>query len=205
MCQSGDLRMLTFKLTHYRIAAWEAIVSAPRYTVGMSEPTDHPAANSPEQLMAECGVRRLRRSGPGGQHRNKVETAISLHHLPTGVRAEANERRSQAQNHTLALFRLRVNLALEVRRPCGPDYVRSLLWQSRCGGRVLNVSASHEDFPTLLAEALDVLAALEADMKRAATALGCTSSQLVRFLKLDPHALTLVNRWRRDRQMRALR
>ena len=58
-------------------------------------------------MIAECNVRRLRRSGPGGQHRNKVETAVSLHHLPTGVSAEASERRSQAQNHAMALFRLR--------------------------------------------------------------------------------------------------
>ena len=170
----------------------------------MSEPCYHPAASGPEQLWAECDVRRLRRSGPGGQHRNKVETAISLRHLPTGVQAEANERRSQAQNRSLALFRLRVNLALEVRRPCGPDSSPSPLWQSRCGGG-LKASAAHDDFPTLLAEALDVLAALDADPKRAAAALGCTPSQLVRLLKLDSRALALVNRWRRDRQMHALR
>jgi hypothetical protein len=128
----------------------------------MSELGNHPAASSPEQLWAECDVRRLRRSGPGGQHRNKVETAISLHHLPTGARAEASERRSQAQNRSVAFFRLRVNLALEVRRPCGSDYVPSTLRQSRSGGG-LKVSASHDDFPALLAEALDVLAALDAE------------------------------------------
>ena len=118
--------------------------------------------------------------------------------------AEASERRSQAQNQTQALFRLRVNLALEVRRPCGPDYVPSPLWQSRCGGG-LKVSASHNDFPALLAEALDVLAALDADPKRAAAMLCCTPSQLIRLLKLDPRALALVNGWRRERQMHALR
>ncbi len=170
----------------------------------MPQPNDHPSVSSPEQLLAECDVRRLRRSGPGGQHRNKVETAIRLHHLPTGVRAEASERRSQAQNQSLALFRLRVNLALEVRRPCGPDYVPSHLWQSRCGGG-LKVSASSDDFPALLAEALDVLAALNADPKPAATVLGCTPSQLVRLLKLDPRALTLVNRWRGEDQLHPLR
>ena len=170
----------------------------------MSKPSDHPATVSPGQLLAECDVRRVRRSGPGGQHRNKVETAISLHHLPTGVRAEASERRSQAQNQTQALFRLRVNLALEVRRPCGPDYVPSPLWQSRCSGG-LKVSASNDDFPALLAEALDVLAASDADPKRAATALNSTPSQLIRLLKLDPRALALVNGWRREGQMHALR
>ena len=170
----------------------------------MSEPSDHPATASAEQLIAECEVRRLRRSGPGGQHRNKVETAINLHHLPTGVRAEASERRSQAQNQTQAVFRLRVNLALEVRRSCGPDYVPSPLWQSRRGGG-LKASASNDDFPALLAEALDVLAALDADPKPAAAVLSCTPSQLIRLLKLDPRALALVNGWRRERQMHALR
>jgi hypothetical protein len=169
------------------------------------KPNDHPAASSPEQILAECEVRRLRRSGPGGQHRNKVETAIGLHHLPTGVRAEASERRSQAQNQSVALFRLRLNLALEIRRACGPDYVPSPLWQSRCGGGVLKLSAEHDDFPSLLAEAIDVLTACEADPKRAAAVLGCTPSQLVRLLKLEPRALALANRWRRERQMHALR
>ncbi|MGA2069277.1 MAG: peptide chain release factor-like protein [Thermoguttaceae bacterium] len=169
----------------------------------MPEPCGHPAAASAKRLIAECDVRRLRRSGPGGQHRNKVETAVSLCHVPTGVHAEAGERRSQAQNRSVALFRLRMNLALEVRRPCGSDYVPSTLWQSRCGGG-LKVSASHVDFPALLAELLDVLAAFDADPKRAAAVLGCTPSHLVRLLKLDPRALLLVNRWRGECGMHAL-
>lgn len=135
---------------------------------------------------------------------NDWPTWASLRHLPTDVQAEASERRSQAQNRSLALFRLRVNLALEVRRPCGPDYSPSPLWQSRCGGG-LEPSASRDDFPSLLAEALDVLAACDADPKRAAAVLSCTPSQLVRLLKLDPRALALVNHWPRDRQMHALR
>ena len=171
----------------------------------MSEPGDHPAAAGAEQLIAECEVRRLRRSGPGGQHRNKVETAVSLRHLPTGVRAEASERRSQAQNRSAALFRLRVNLALEVRRNRGPQHVPSPLWRSRCGGGTLKLSAGHDDFPTLLAEVLDVLAAAGADPKRAAALLACTPSQLIRLLKLDPRALALVNQWRRVRHVHALR
>jgi hypothetical protein len=175
------------------------------YTETMSQPCNHPAASNPEQLWAECEVRRLRRSGPGGQHRNKVETAVNLRHQPTGVRAEANERRSQAQNRSLALFRLRVNLALEVRLPCAPDHAPSPLWQSRCRGGALTISPVHDDFPALLAEVLDVLAALDADPKRAAGVLGCTPSQLVGLLKLDRRALILVNRWRGEHKLRCLR
>lgn len=170
----------------------------------MSQPYDHPAACDAEQLWGECEVRRLRRSGPGGQHRNKVETAISLLHRSTGVRSEASERRSQAQNRSVALFRLRVNMALEIRRACGSDFAPSLLWQSRCSGGRLKVSATHDDFPSLLAEALDVLAAHDAEPKSAATILNCTSSQLVRLLKLEPNALLLVNHWRTDRGLHAI-
>ena len=89
----------------------------------------HPAALPPEKILAQCEARRLRRSGPGGQHRNKVETAVALLHKPSGVKAEASERRSQAENRAVALFRLRVNLALEVRRPVETGIAPSSLWQ----------------------------------------------------------------------------
>ena len=171
----------------------------------MPQSYEHPAVCDSEHLWEECEVRQLRRSGPGGQHRNKVQTAISLRHLPTGVRAEASEHRNQSQNRSAALFRLRVNLALQVRCPCGSDHVPSPLWQSRCGGGLLKVSGSHDDFPSVLAEALDVLAASNADPKQAAAALRCTPSQLIRLVRLNPRALVLVNQWRTERQLHALR
>ena len=49
--------------------------------------------------------------GPGGQHRNKTSTGIRLKHRPSGVRVQATERRSRAQNLTVAWERLRARLA----------------------------------------------------------------------------------------------
>ncbi len=169
------------------------------------EPIDsHPAALSAKQLLAQCTVERLRRSGPGGQHRNKVETAVRLVHRPTRVRAEASQRRSQAENRGAAIASLRINLALEVRRPWSAEVGPSSRWRSRCGGGRLNVSAAHEDFPALLAEALDSVTALEQDVARAAAVLGCTASQLIRLLKKEPRALAQVNQSRRQRGLHAL-
>src|SRR5207248_3517036 len=47
-----------------------------------------------------------RSSGPGGQHVNKVSTAVTLRHRPSGISVTAQDSRSQAQNRKLARDRL---------------------------------------------------------------------------------------------------
>ncbi len=55
-----------------------------------------------------------RASGPGGQHVNKVSTAVSLRHAESGVAVTAHDSRSQAANREVA--RERLIAALEARR-----------------------------------------------------------------------------------------
>jgi len=167
----------------------------------------HPAQLPVEQLLSQCKLQRTRRGGPGGQHRNKVETAIVIVHEPTGVWAEANERRSQAENRAQALFRLRVRLALEVRQDRVPSALPgpSSLWIQRSAGGQIHVNPRHDDFPPLLAEALDTIQAADSDVPVAARQLGVTPSQLVKLLKLQPDALVGVNRQRAVRSLPFLR
>ena len=47
-----------------------------------------------------------RSSGPGGQHVNKVSTAVTLKHRPSGLSVTVQDSRSQARNRALALERL---------------------------------------------------------------------------------------------------
>jgi protein subunit release factor B len=66
-----------------------------------------------EEWMRELGVLEseleeifARSGGPGGQHVNKVSTAVTLRHLPSGLRVTVQDSRSQAVNRKLARERL---------------------------------------------------------------------------------------------------
>jgi len=62
---------------------------------------------SDEDLLRECEVDTFRASGPGGQHVNKTESAVRLRHLPSGVVVTSQQQRSQHQNKSLCLKKLR--------------------------------------------------------------------------------------------------
>jgi len=61
-------------------------------------------------LLADCDVETFRSGGPGGQHANKVESAVRLTHRPTGERVTRRDTRSQHRNKQLAIDELRRRL-----------------------------------------------------------------------------------------------
>lgn len=76
-------------------------------------------------LLERCERSFFVASGPGGQHRNKAASGVRLTHPPTELSVSATERRSQSQNQSVALSRLREGLqALTVvpkkRKPTRP-------------------------------------------------------------------------------------
>ena len=61
-------------------------------------------------LDGEVRIEYYRSRGPGGQRKNKKETAVRLKHLPSGVTVTATESRYQAVNKRRAFQRLQEKL-----------------------------------------------------------------------------------------------
>lgn len=59
-----------------------------------------------DSLERDCDLEFFIATGPGGQHRNKVETGVRLTHRPSGIVVTATERRSQHANREAAYERM---------------------------------------------------------------------------------------------------
>lgn len=76
-------------------------------------------------LERDCDITFFIAGGPGGQHRNKVETGVRLVHRPSGMIVTATERRSQYANRDAAFTRMAARLEkmqqpVIARRPTRP-------------------------------------------------------------------------------------
>ncbi len=63
-----------------------------------------------ETVKRQVIIEPYRSRGPGGQRKNKTETAIRLRHIPSGLTVIATEYRFQSQNLKLAFQRLQERL-----------------------------------------------------------------------------------------------
>lgn len=134
-------------------------------------------------LLAQCEFDTFRASGPGGQRRNRTESAVRLRHLSTGLHGEANESRSQHENRARALRRLRLTIALTLRAPLDLDIYQP----SPALAVALEVAPRPRaaDLRPTLGELFDVLEACNWRIRDAAATLGVASAAISRILLVD--------------------
>ncbi len=164
---------------------------------------------SDDQLIAQCEVDRYRASGPGGQHRNKTESAVRLRHRASGVSAIGEDSRSQAENKHHAVRRLRSAIALELREPVEiQGFVPSARLAAfvRAGTAPLGAKTRQTgEYWVAIGELLDLLVAGNLEIATTAQRLGITTGALSKLLLHDELVARTVNDLRRARQMRPLR
>ena len=162
-----------------------------------------------DALIAQCEVDRYRASGPGGQHRNKTDSAVRLRHRLTGVTAIGEDSRSQVENKVHAVRRLRQNLALEVREPVTLDgFTPSPRLAAFVAGGTAPLGARTRltgEYWAAIGELLDLLVAGELEIGTTAQRLGITTGAMSKLLLHDDAVARTVNDLRRARGMRPLR
>jgi hypothetical protein len=159
---------------------------------------------SDSQLLAECEVDTLRASGPGGQKRNKTESAVRLRHGPSGIMVIASESRSQTENRARALKRLRQALALRLRHEASDvtlDIVRGGIDKA---GR-LRMGQRDARYLPIASALLDLLAAHQGSLRDVAQSLGLTTGQLSGFITSDEDLMAEANRIRAALGLKPLR
>lgn len=73
----------------------------------LSEPTK---INGIKIKTSDLEIKATRGSGPGGQHRNKTDSAIQLKHKPSGIMVRCESEKSQKQNKENAIRILKAKL-----------------------------------------------------------------------------------------------
>ncbi|XP_048335602.2 uncharacterized protein LOC107424283 isoform X2 [Ziziphus jujuba] len=158
-----------------------------------------------QELMSQCQLETFKASGPGGQHRNKRESAVRLKHLPTGLIAQAVEDRSQHMNRASALDRLRTILALKVRNTVDLDAYsppRELLQilpaKSTIRGSDVGpqIGPKNRKFILGMQALLDLIFAVEGSISDAAKFLGLSTGALSRLILSDDSLRMAVNELR---------
>jgi len=154
-------------------------------------------------LLRQCEVDTMRGTGPGGQKRNKTESAVRLRHQASGLSVRSDETRSQHQNRARALAQLRERIALALRRELDladfrpPEPLRQL-----AGGTLGRRSPGY--LPAVAA-LLDLFVAAGCSVSDTARHLGLSTSAASRLLLADDALARTVNTLRTERELRPLR
>ena len=167
-------------------------------------------ALSDEKLLAQCEIHIYRASGPGGQHRNKVSSAVRLKHKPTDITAQGEGSRSQHTNKRAALAILRMKFACQLRDPVTshdqkpPEEVSECMVTSRDGLSRLVLGKKNSRLWSVIAYLLDLLEYFEGQVSQAAAHLGVPTSNFIKILKIDRHGFTAAQNIRKAHNQKPL-
>lgn len=165
----------------------------------------------PDELLEQCTRTPYQASGPGGQKRNRVYSAIRLEHASTGLRAESGAYREAARNRKDALRKLRIAMAIAGSRlvplsqshsdsdaQAEPSTLHEIAPPPGYPAIRAKISVEHVDYPGAALLTLATFRAGQGALKETAARLALSTSAFVRFLNLDKQILNEANQIRAE-------
>lgn len=138
-----------------------------------------------ESLCRLCTFEFFKSSGPGGQHRNKVSSAVRVKLVSFDISAEDCSERTQHRNRANALNKLRHLLALKVREEIS-DAGEGAAPEAAEGRVPFDCSMRNPRYYLFIARLLDHLEAAGFDQRQAAAVYGVSPTALIRKIAADP-------------------
>jgi len=149
-----------------------------------------------DTLCRYCTFEFFKGSGPGGQHRNKVSSAVRVKLEALGLAAEDCSERTQHRNRSRALEKLRRAIVISIRKPLagaaggGEDDASS--------GIPFECSIRNPRYHLFAALLLDRLEASGFDQRQVAEIYGVSPTALIRKTAADPVLWTWCQQRRRE-------
>ena len=127
---------------------------------------------SEEELTEIVEFDFFKRSGNGGQKRNKTSSAVRVTLKELAISAEDCTERSQKLNRSKALQKLRRKIAMTVRQEISDEIITI-------------VAPSNDRYPLFLARLIDLLSSVNYSFKECGLKLNLSSSQVEKLLRRD--------------------
>ena len=161
---------------------------------------------SDAELLSKCEMDTYRVPGPGGQKRNKTDSAIRLRLRGMSLMVIATESRSQHVNRAKALRRMRQAIALELRCPIDAQAYQTSPLLAGCidrGGK-LKLGRKDQRYPSAVREVLAVIAGCQMRLADAGRLIGISTANLSSFISKDIKLRAKVNQLRKGAGLKPL-
>ena len=145
------------------------------------------------ELIKLCEIDFFKATGPGGQKKNKTESAVRLTLRDLGISATASEDRQQSVNRARAIKRLRLQVALELREPAS-------MWNGQW-----DMNPKNSLYPLFAACLLDHLEDNNWQVSEAAKALELSTGKLIKLLAKSDTLWQHANRQRQKSNLKPLK
>ena len=146
-----------------------------------------------EELLKLCKTDHFIATGKGGQKRNKTSSAVRLSLNDSTISVTASEDRQQSVNKKLAIRKLRLSIAMELRQ-------EAQAWQGQ-----LDMNAKNPQYPLFIGCLTDYLFESNWQVSEVAKSFDISTGKLIKIISKDDSFWQFVNKERQGNGYKPLK